>query len=150
MIMPRDMHLKNKLRLFTINFHRESIRCLLRHVLDALRKFVFKRPVAGIKNIITEGFAMHGQVDIVDFQSMPIRDFKYLLNYIDHCMKKLTSIPLVSKRASNVALALLQFFTEQGSPAILQADNGRDFSGSAMDTADKQVYLSDEVRLLPP
>jgi hypothetical protein len=64
-------------------------------------------------------------------------------------MKKLMSIPLVSKRASNVALALLHFFTEQGPPTILQADNGREFSGSAMDTANKQVYLSDEVRLLP-
>jgi hypothetical protein len=107
------------------------------------------RPVAGIKNIITEGFAMHGQVDIVDFQSMPDGDFKYLLNYIDHCMKKLMSIPLVSKRASNLALALLQIFTEEGPPAILQADNGREFSGSEMDTTNKQVYLSDEVRLLP-
>ena len=92
---------------------------------------------------------MHGQVDIVDFQSMPNGDFKYLLNYIDHCVKNLTIISLVSKRASNVALALLHFHTEQGPPTILQTDNGREFSGSAMDTANKQVYLSDDVRLLP-
>jgi hypothetical protein len=45
-----------------------------------IEKICRKRPVAGIKNIITEGFAVHGQVDIVDFQSMPDGDFKYLLN----------------------------------------------------------------------
>ncbi len=56
---------------------------------------------------------MHGEVDIVDFQSMPDGDFKFLLNYIDNCVKKLTCIPLVSKWALNVVLALLQIFTVQ-------------------------------------
>jgi hypothetical protein len=30
-----------------------------------------KKPVAGIKNIVTEGFSVRGQVDMIDFQSMP-------------------------------------------------------------------------------
>ena len=73
-----------------------------------------KKPVAGIKNIVTEGFGVRGQCDIIDFQSMPDGLFKYLLNYLDHGVKKLTSIPLTSKRASSVAFALLTIFTEQG------------------------------------
>lgn len=104
-----------------------------------------KKPTAGVKNIITEGFGARGQVDLVDFQSMPDGPFKFLLNYIDHGVKKLTSIPIVAKRASCVAVALLTIFTEQGPPAILQADNGREFYGSARSGEDRRVELEDEV-----
>jgi hypothetical protein len=47
-----------------------------------------RKPVAGIKNIITDGMGVRGQVDLIDFQSMPDGAFKYLLNYIDHGVKK--------------------------------------------------------------
>jgi hypothetical protein len=30
-----------------------------------------KKPVAGIKNIVTEGFDVCSQVDMIDFHSMP-------------------------------------------------------------------------------
>ena len=103
-----------------------------------------KKPVAGIKNIVTDGFGVRGQVDLIDFQSMPDGEFKFLLNYIDHGIKKLTSIPLVAKRASAAAYALLTIFTEQGPPSILQADNGGEFSGSAMDHEDRRLFLEDE------
>lgn len=63
---------------------------------------VRKKPTAGVKNIITEGFGVRGQVDLIDFQSMPDGEFKFLLNYVDHGIKKLTSIPIVAKRASTV------------------------------------------------
>ena len=104
-----------------------------------------KKPTAGVKNIITEGFGVRGQVDLVDYQSMPDGEFEFLLNYIDHGVKKLTSIPIVAKRASTVALALFTIFTEQGPPQILQADNGREFFGSARDSNDRRVELDDEV-----
>ena len=66
------------------------------------------KPVAGLRNIITSGFGMRGQVDIVDLQGMPDGLFKYLLNYIDHGVKFLWSMPLVSKRAAMIALALYE------------------------------------------
>ena len=91
-----------------------------------------KKPVAGIKNIVTEGFGVRGQVDLIDFQSMPVGAFKFLLNYIDHGVKELTSIPLTSKRASSVAFALLTIFTDQGPPSILQSDNGKEFTHMTM------------------
>ena len=65
-----------------------------------------KHPVAGIKNIVTKGFGVRGQVDLIDFQSMPEGDFKYLLNYLDHGVKKLNSMLLVFKKASRIAYAL--------------------------------------------
>ncbi len=60
-------------------------------------------------------------------------------------IKKLTSVPLVAKRASGVALALLGIFTEQGPPAILQTDNGGEFSGSATNHDGHRLLLDDEV-----
>jgi hypothetical protein len=56
-----------------------------------------RKLAAGIKNIVTDGFGVHGQVDLIDFQSMPDVVFKYLCNYFDHGVKKLTSIPLSGK-----------------------------------------------------
>jgi hypothetical protein len=106
-----------------------------------------RKPVAGIKNIVTEGFCVRGQVDLIDFQSMPDGEFKFLLNYIDHGIKKLTSVPLVAKRASSVAVALLGIFTEQGPPSILQTDNGGEFSGSATNHDGHRLLLDDEVNM---
>ena len=102
------------------------------------------KPVAGIRNIVTEGFSVQGQVDLFDFQSMPDGPFKYLLNYIDHGVKKLTSIPLTSKRATSVAFALFTIFTEQGPPSILQTDNGGGFSNHAHNDVGIRMVLEDE------
>jgi hypothetical protein len=90
------------------------------------------RPVAGLRPIITLGFGVHGQVDLIDFQSMPDGVFHFLLNYIDHGIKILSCVPIVRKRASCVAYALFQIFTVYGPLMILQSDNGREFSGAAM------------------
>ena len=49
-----------------------------------------RKPIAGIRNIVTEGFGVRKQVNLIDFQSIPDGLFKYLLNYIDHGVKKLT------------------------------------------------------------
>jgi hypothetical protein len=94
--------------------------------------------VAGIRNIVTEGFGVRGQVNLIDFQSMPDGLFKYLLNYIDHGVKKLTSIPLTSTRAPSVSFALLTIFTEQGPPSILQTNN------DAHDRVGRRMVLDDE------
>jgi len=90
-----------------------------------------QKPVAGLRNIITNGFGVRGQVDLIDFQSMPDGTFRFLLNYIDHGIKMLFSDPIVAKRASCVALVLFQMFCLIGAPMILQTDNGREFCGIA-------------------
>ena len=92
------------------------------------------RPTAGLRPIITNGFNVRGQVDLIDFQSMPDGEFRFLLNYIDHGIKFLFSIPLVRKRASCIALALFEIFTMIGPPMILQSDNGSEFHGAALNS----------------
>ena len=97
---------------------------------------------AGHKPIHTQGFASRGQVDLIDFQSFPDRDFKWLLVYVDHGIKLCMLIPLTSKRADAVAVALLRIFTTIGAPAILQSDNGREFTQIA--GSGKLCRLEDE------
>ncbi len=101
--------------------------------------------VAGIENIVTEGFVVRGQVDLNDFQSMPNGKFCFLLNYVDHGIKKITSIPLVAKCTLSIAIALLTIFTEQGPPSILQMDYSGEFFGSATNHVECRQLLDDEV-----
>jgi len=75
---------------------------------------------------------------------MPDGNFVFLLNYIDHGVKKLTCIPIVSKQASTVAFALFSIFTDVGPPSILQTDNGGEFSNHAHDYVGKKVALEDD------
>ena len=103
-----------------------------------------KKPTAGIQPIIKFGMCVRGQADIIDFQSMPDGAFKFLLNYIDHGVKKLTCIPITSKRASCVAFVLFTIFTETGPPSILQTDNGGEFSNHAHNHVGCRLVLEDE------
>jgi hypothetical protein len=84
------------------------------------------------QTITTHDFGTQGQVNLIDFQSMLDGDFRFLLNYIDHGVKFLFSIPLTRKHASYIAIALLEIFTVVGPPMILQSDNGNEFNTVAM------------------
>jgi hypothetical protein len=76
---------------------------------------------------------------------MPNGEFQFLLSYINHGLKKLTSIPLVSKCTPSIAIVLFTIFTEQGPLNILQTDNGGEFSSSATNHVRCQMLLDDEV-----
>lgn len=85
------------------------------------RKKVIVRP------ILSKDFNERGQVDLIDFQSLPDQNYKWILNYQDHSTKFLFLRPLQSKRAEEVARQLLSIFLLIGAPKILQSDNGREF-----------------------
>lgn len=80
-----------------------------------------------VKPITSDGFNMRGQVDLIDFQSCPDGEYKWLMNYQDHATKFLHLRPLTSKHAVNVADELSKIFFTWGAPYILQSDNGREF-----------------------
>lgn len=62
---------------------------------------------AGHQPILTKGFGSRGQVDLVDLQSCPDGEFKFLLNYQDHGLKFYDNRPLTCKRAGvNHALTI--------------------------------------------
>jgi hypothetical protein len=67
------------------------------------------------------------QVDLIDMQSNPDRDMKFILVYQDHVTKFVLLRTLHSKRAYEVAYHLLDIFTTFGAPNILHSDYEREF-----------------------
>src|ERR1700761_1642397 len=92
-----------------------------------------KRKRHGVKGVvvrplITKDFGSRGQVDLVDMQSMPNGQYKWIMVYQDHLMKFCILPPLTSKRAAEVAHQLMDIFLIFGAPHILQSDNGAEFT----------------------
>jgi hypothetical protein len=113
-----------------------------------ITQFKLKQPAAEIKPIIIHGFGTRGQVNLINFQSIPNGNFSFLMNYIDHGVKFLFSIPLTRKRATCIAVALLEIFTVIGSPMILQSDNGNEFNTEAMTRKQVGEYCGKIVGLI--
>lgn len=93
-----------------------------------MNKKSFPKTDIVIRPIVTKDFNSRGQVDLIDLQSAPDKNYKWLLNYQDHGIKFYFLRPLTSKRAAEVALELLKIFLEVGYPNILRSDNGREFT----------------------
>ncbi|XP_070206199.1 KRAB-A domain-containing protein 2-like [Littorina saxatilis] len=92
-----------------------------------------KRPMTKgvvVRPIISKEFASRGQVDLVDMQSMPSNGYKWIMVYQDHLTKFCVLRPIRSKRAVEVAAQLLDIFLVIGAPAILQSDNGTEFTAN--------------------
>lgn len=92
-------------------------------------------PKKGIvtRPIISHDFNIRGQVDLMDFQSCPDDEYKWLLNYQDNATKFLNLRPLKTKKANEVAIELMKIFTIFGAPNILQSDNGREFTAKVIE-----------------
>lgn len=85
-----------------------------------------------VKPIIPKDFNSRGQVDLVDLQSIPDGEFKWLMDYQDHATKFTCIRPLRTKQAAEVAVEQLKIFLEHGAPEILQSDNGREFTAEVI------------------
>ncbi|KAK7095605.1 hypothetical protein V1264_004994 [Littorina saxatilis] len=81
-----------------------------------------------VRPILSHEFASRGQVDLIDFQSMQDGQYRWIMVYQDHLTKFVVLRPLSSKRASEVALQLVDIFNLIGAPVILQSDNGSEFT----------------------
>jgi hypothetical protein len=97
----------------------------------ALTKRTLARP-EDFKPILTSGFGRRGQCDLIDMQSQPDGDFKWILHYQDHALKFSVLRALVSKEASTVANELFMIFCLIGAPLILHTDNGKEFTASVI------------------
>ncbi|CAF1326105.1 unnamed protein product [Didymodactylos carnosus] len=86
----------------------------------------FPKPIAG-KSIISVGYLIRVQMDLIDMHSAPDREFKWILHVKDHFTKSSWAYPLQTKEAAPVVLKLLDQFYSFGPPRILQSDNGKEF-----------------------
>lgn len=85
-----------------------------------------------VRPILSNNMNSRGQVDLIDMQTEPDKDYKFILNYQDHLTKFVFLKPLKSKRAAEVAYNLLDIFCIIGAPNILQSDNGREFTAAVI------------------
>ena len=96
-----------------------------------LKKKKFRKSLV-VKPIVSRHFNHRCQCDLIDMQSEPDGEFKFILNYQDHLTKFLCLRPLRQKTADEVADHLLDIFCLLGAPHILQSDNGREFANQVV------------------
>ncbi|KAL0883175.1 hypothetical protein ABMA27_016617 [Loxostege sticticalis] len=109
-----------------------AINIFLQLCKTCLSKKSFPKTGIVVKPLISDDFNRRGQVDLVDFQSSPDGEYKWMLQYQDHLTKFCFLRPLKSKEAKEVAIEILKIFLEVGCPNILQSDNGREFTASVL------------------
>ena len=97
----------------------ESIMPYLSLCVSCLKKL--KVPIKGliVKPMIFSEMNSRAQVDLIDMQSQPDRDLKWILVYQDHLTKFVQLRPVTSKRAPEIAYQLLDIFSISGAPSIL-------------------------------
>lgn len=95
-------------------------------------RYNFKSTPIPIKPISSNDFNLSGQINILDFQTNPDKDYKWLLHYQDQTTKFSFLRPLKSKDVKEVALEVLKIFLQTGCPNILQSSDGIKFTTSVL------------------
>jgi len=86
-----------------------------------------------IKPILHSEMNSRRQIDLIDLQTNPDGNYKFILVYQDHFTKFVILRALKTKRAAEVAYHLLDIFTTFGAPNILHSDNGREFCNQVIE-----------------
>lgn len=85
-----------------------------------------------VRPIIASDYNHRGQIDLVDYQSSPDGEYKFIFHYVDHLSKYHFLRPMKSKKAIEVAGHLFNIFIDFGCCQILQSDNGREFTAKVI------------------
>ena len=92
------------------------------------RKTAVKKGSVFASRACMDVFINRGLVKLIDMQSTPDGNNKWILNYQD-CTSKFSFLrPLTSDDTAEVASELLKIFLEIGGPAILQIEKGREYT----------------------
>lgn len=110
------------------NITQEAIMIFLRLCKSCQMKLKSGKKGIVVKPILSNEMNSRCQVDLIDMQTNPDGNFKFILVYQDHLTKFVQLRPLHSKTAEEVAKVLLDIFCIFGAPSILQSDNGREFA----------------------
>jgi len=86
-----------------------------------------------IKPVRSSNALSRTQIDLIDIQTFPDGDFKWIMTVQDHFTKFVNLRALKQKRAVEVATALYDIFLTFGAPCILQSDNGKEFRASVVE-----------------
>lgn len=82
-----------------------------------------KQPKKGlvVKPILANAMNSRCQVDLIDMQTQPDGEFKFIMVYQDHLTKFVQIRALKTKTATEVAQKLFEIFMTFGAPHILQS-----------------------------
>ncbi|CAF1106796.1 unnamed protein product [Brachionus calyciflorus] len=112
----------------------ETIGSELNRAISLIGEIIIKRIIDGnkttgmvVKPILSHDLNRRAQMDLIDMQTLPDGEYKWLMVYQDHFTKFLQLRPLRAKIAIEVASALIDVFSILGVPYLLQSDNGREF-----------------------
>lgn len=67
-----------------------------------------------VKPLISRALNSRCQIDLIDYQSQPDKEYKFIFVYQDHLTNFVILRPLVSKRADEVVMKVLEAFTLLG------------------------------------
>lgn len=103
------------------NIHRVLVSEFIKNCERCVVKMKKKEVTTGIvvRPILSQFFNERGQVDLVDFQTLPDGEYKWILHFQDHLSKYHFFRPLKTKTAKEVAETLLRIFIDFGAPSIL-------------------------------
>ncbi|RZB40243.1 hypothetical protein BDFB_001407 [Asbolus verrucosus] len=73
------------------------------------------------------------QLDLIDFQSHPDNEFKFIMVYQEKWTKFCILKPLKSNQVDEVANNLIDIFTTMGAPVLLQSNKGNEFVNALID-----------------
>lgn len=80
-----------------------------------------------IKPVRSSDALSRTQIDLIDLQTFPDGEFKWILTVQDRFTKCINLRALKQKRAIEVASNLYDIFLTFGAPSVLQSDNGKEF-----------------------
>ncbi|XP_030765493.1 KRAB-A domain-containing protein 2-like [Sitophilus oryzae] len=83
-----------------------------------------------VRPIINKDLNSRAQIDLIDYQSLPDGQYKFILHYKEHLTKYSILRPLICKCAVEVAKELLNIYLDFGAPTVLQSDNGKEFTAN--------------------
>lgn len=104
------------------NVTRHDVKLYIHLCEQCQRKQKVVKKGAVVKSTVFSDFISHCQVDLIDFQSQPDREYKFIMVYQGHLTKFVVLCPLESNTAEEVAYHLLDIFTLYGAPSILQSN----------------------------
>ena len=125
--MRKEVNLKYK------NITEECIMIYINLCRDCQEKASKKKKGLVVKPMVFNDMNSRGQVDLIDMQSQSIDGYNWIMVYQDHLTKFVNLRANKTKRATEVAYNLLDFFCVFGAPSVLQSDNGREFVNSVIE-----------------
>ncbi|KAK3929775.1 KRAB-A domain-containing protein 2 [Frankliniella fusca] len=124
---------RNKMEAYTIagkyaNISQKVHQTFKNHCEQCLSTEPTQRRGVTVRPIVQKEMNARVQIDLIDMQTSPDGEFRFILVVQDHLTKFIHLRALPRKEALCVAQHVVEIFLVFGAPSVLQSDNGREFA----------------------